>query len=107
MIFLATLGKYVQDSLSTVTPKKIFESIANIYSNYKRPRSIWTLSCALLAGSGVGVLFIMQPHTLAYFQPVVLKVLPFSGDVGSKIGVFVIGTWLGGALGHNAAKYTA
>lgn len=107
MTFLATLGRYVQDSLSTITPKKIFESIANIYSNYKRPRSIWTLTWAVLGAGGVGVLFIMQPQTLSYFQPIVLKVMPFAGDVGSKIGVFVIGTWVGGALGHNAAKYTA
>lgn len=107
MTFLEMLGKYVQNSLTTNTFRELAKNAANIFRNRKRPRAIWCGTLSLLGGGALATIFVAQPETIAYFQPIVLKGLPFLGDVGAKIAVGVIGFWLGGAFGHNAGKFTA
>ncbi|MBN9288247.1 MAG: hypothetical protein BGO43_09615 [Gammaproteobacteria bacterium 39-13] len=107
MKFLETLGRFVQQSLSTNTAQVMAVDVRNIYYNYKRGRSIWCLSLAVAAGAGGVALFVAEPTTLSYFQPIVHQALPFIGSIGAKIAVGTIGFWLGGAFGHNAGKYTA
>lgn len=107
MTVLEMLGKYVQQSLTTVTPKVIAVNVANVVYGHKRARSLWCLSLCLLAGAGGGAAFAIDSVPYAYFSPIVLKALPFLGEVGAKIAVGTIGFWICGAFGHNAAKFTA
>ncbi len=44
---------------------------------------------------------------MGYFQPIVLKALPFLGDAASKTAVGIIGFWIGGAFGFNFGKQSA
>lgn len=107
MTMLATLGKYVQDSLQTNTAKELASDVSDIYYDYKRQRAIWCLSTSLLVGAGTVALFVAESATYGYFGPIVEQALPFLGPIGTKIGVGVIGFWVGGAFGHNAAKFTS
>jgi hypothetical protein len=107
MTVLEMLGKYVQKSLTTVTPKEIAVNFANAIFGHKRARGIWCLTICLSAGIGGGVAFAIDSVPYGYFSPIVLKALPFLGEVGAKIAVGTIGFWICGAFGHQAAKFTA
>ncbi len=107
MNVLQTLGAFLQDCLQTNTPREIIKNAWNIYYDYKRYRSLACLIVSLLLGAGGAVLFVLQPNICNYFQEAVLKLLPFIGNIVSKIIVGVIGFWIGGGVGFNSAKYVS
>lgn len=104
MSFLKTLGNFVTECLQTNTFSKMLGDIADIWRGHKRTRGIICLTSLIVVGSGTGLAFVFDPAPFGYFQPIVLKALPFLGDIASKIAVGGIGFWLGGACGHNVAK---
>ncbi len=105
MAILETIGKIFQQCLQTNTVREIIANAMNIFYGYKTYRSIACLVLSLILAAGAAVLFVLEPNTCAYLQDIVLKALPFLGNIASKIVVAMIGFWLGGALGFNIAKY--
>ncbi len=104
MNILQYILKFTTQTASTNSAMEIVDSIKDIRYGHKRARGIWCFTMALLGAGGAGALFVLEPSVLAYFQPIVLKTLPFLGDIGSKIGVGLIGAWFGAGFGHNTAK---
>lgn len=102
---LEDMGQFIQETLSTNTPRVLINQFVNIYNRHETRRSVGSAAAILVVG-GLGVpIFLGVPEIHNYVGPIVHQFLPFVSEIGEKIGVGFVGFWITGAVGFNAAEF--
>lgn len=107
MNLLKWIGGFIQQTITTNTAVEVASSIADIHYEHKRARGIACLASAVVGMGGGAALFVLEPSILNYFATIILKGLPFLGNVATTVFVGILGGWFGGGFGHNVAKECA
>lgn len=101
----SAVGTFVQDVVTTVTPKVMLDNVVDVAKRYKPVRNVACFVTTAAGGGGGVPLFLYTPiHD--YVAPIVLEIIPFAGKTAVDVGVGFVGFWVGGAVAYNVAKYT-